>query len=61
MTIYEIEEGVSEAAKQLGAKYEDVMGFYRAGDEWDAETAEELTGEIVQAWQEAQAQAQVRL
>lgn len=48
---------IKAAAEKIGAKPNDVAGYYVAGGEWDATTAEELTDEIVRCWME-QAAAQ---
>ena len=48
------EAGIVSAAERLRAKPADVRGFYLAGGEWDAETSEELTEEIVRCWREVE-------
>jgi hypothetical protein len=51
------ERAIQAAAEQVGAKVNDVRGFYLAGDRWDADTAEELTDLIVQCWEEMEPEA----
>lgn len=48
----EAERGIRLAAERLGAKVGDVRGYYLAGGEWDARTAEELADLIAECWTE---------
>jgi hypothetical protein len=48
----EAERGIELAAAELGAKVAEVRGYFLAGDDWDAETGEDLADLIVQCWQE---------
>ena len=47
------ERGIRIAAERLGANVNDVRGYYVAGGEWEAETAEQLAELIVACWNES--------